>query len=73
MGVGGWPPGPPLPMLMQSTQYLLLFRYSRPQYIQREKERKRVNDENYHEKRERERERERERDAVHTDVQRDQK
>ena len=58
-GGGGWPPGPPLPTPMQSTQHLLFFRYSLLGYsISRERERKRerVNYENYHEKRERERE-----------------
>ena len=66
-GGGGWPPGPPLPTPMQSTQHLLFFKYSLFGHsISRERERKRVNDENYLE-------RERERDAVHPDVERDQK
>ena len=40
-GGGGWPPGPPLPTPMQSTQHLLFFRYSLLGYsISRERERR---------------------------------
>ena len=41
-GGGCWPPGPPLPMPMQSTQHLLFFRYSLFGHsISRERERER--------------------------------
>ena len=70
IGEGGLAPRSPSSYAYAVYPTFTFFRYSLLGHsISRERERKRerVNDENYHEKRERER------DAVHPDVQRDQK